>query len=154
MKKICISGKVNGDYDYKMYHTRLLICFLQWLHTFLLFYPHVFSKVVLFILWWALVECLVYQVEKLVCGLTYRKHSFQVLSHVSGLYIECYTLRGCGDMLPWKIFWNLGAMRLLLRSFLGHSQRQDDRVLNIYSFCPLHCALVLKSASRSSLLIG
>ena len=58
-----------------------------------------------------------------------------IRKHVTGM--------GVWRHAPPENFWNLEAVRLLLRSFLGQynaSWRPDDRVprVNIYPFCPLH----------------
>ena len=64
---------------------------------------------------------------------------------VSGACVSTQQLGGSGGMPPPDNFWNLEAMRLLLRPFLGQndaSRRQSFTCMNIYPFCPLrHIAL-------------
>ena len=67
-------------------------------------------------------------------NLVLQGRSHQIWSgQVSGVCVSAQQLGGSGGMPPQKIFWNLEAMGLLLRPFLGQndaSRRPDDRVLH------------------------
>ena len=68
--------------------------------------------------------------------------------------VSAQQLGGSGGTLPPE---NLGAMRLLLKLFLGQynaSRRPDNRVsyVNIYPFCPLHCTPLVSVSINCSLI--
>ena len=59
------------------------------------------------------------------------------------------TARGVWGHAPPENFWNLEALRLLLRPFLSQydaSWRPDDRVSDV---CPLHCTTLVWLSDRS-----
>ena len=75
-----------------------------------------------------------YKTWKTQAHSSYQGRSHEIWSsQVSSACVSRQQLGGSGGMPPPENFWNLEAMRLLLRPFLGQndaSRRPDDRVLH------------------------